>query len=98
MGLVDAPEMYTASIGLYLIWIAVKLIMAILPHASQGASVFFKQMILWTGLMVKCLFAGIILFVIIPLMMGHLVELILLSPLRVPINKFPVFYPSTVSN
>lgn len=96
-GLVEAPEMYTASIGLYILWISIRVSVAILPHASQGVVRFLKQLIAWLGLILKCTLAGVIIFVIIPLIVGHLVELILLSPLRVPVYKFPVFYPSTVS-
>lgn len=97
VGLVDAPEMYTASIGLFLFWIALRLLVAIVPHAALGVLAFLKQMVSWTVLMLKCLCAGFFLFVVIPLFMGHLVELVLLSPLRVPVNKLPVFYPSSVS-
>lgn len=97
VGLEDAPEMYTASIGLYLLWIIAKLYITLLPHASEGATYFVKQLKLWMGLIMKCVVAGIILFIIIPLMMGHLMELVILNPLRVPMNKFPLFYLSTVS-
>ena len=97
VGLAGAPEMYTAAFGLYLIWIAVKLLMAVLPYASQGVMTLLKQTGSGVVLILKCLCAGFFLFVLIPLIMGHLVELVLLSPLRVPVNKLPVFYPSSVS-
>ena len=97
IGLLDAPEMYTASIGLYLIWIGVKFLITIIPHALEGTALFFRQLKSWLFLVIKCVFAGTILFFIIPLIMGHLVELVLLSPLRVPVDKLPIFYPSTVS-
>lgn len=97
VGLLDAPEMYTASIGLYLMWISIKFSITIIPYALEGTTLFFRQLKSWIYLVIKCALAGTILFLIIPLIMGHLVELILLSPLRVPVDKFPVFYPSTVS-
>lgn len=97
VGLLDAPEMYTASIGLYFIWISVKFLITIIPHALEGTTLFFRQLKSWIYVVIKCVFAGTVLFLIIPLIMGHLVELILLSPLRVPVDKLPVFYPSTVS-
>lgn len=96
-GLRNAPEMYTASVGLYLTWIAIKLFITLHLYASQGAISFLLKLVSWMLLIMKCIFVGVILFVIIPLMMGHLIELILLSPIRVPSNKFPVFYHSTVS-
>lgn len=97
VGLVDAPVMYTASIGSYIIWIIIRLLTALITHALQGMERFRKQIVSWTGLLVKCGLAGLVLFVLVPLLMGRLVELILLSPLRVPFDKLPVFYPSTVS-
>lgn len=98
IGLVDAPVMYTASIGFYILWIMIRLSAALASHALQGIELFWRQIVSWMGLLVKCVIAGTILFGIIPLIMGHLVELILLSPLRVPVDKLPVFYPSTVSS
>lgn len=97
VGLADAPVMYTASIGLYIVWITIRVSVTIVSHALQGTELFRRQLALWISVLVKCIVAGVILFLIIPLIMGHLVELILLSPLRVPVDKLPVFYPSTVS-
>ncbi len=44
----------------------------------------------------KCMVAGFLLFVVIPLLLGHVVDLLLITPLRVPSDRTPVFYPSTV--
>ena len=44
----------------------------------------------------KCIIAAILLFIVIPLLLGHLVNLLLISPLRVPMHKTPIFYFSTV--
>ena len=98
IGLINAPEMYTASIGLYITWITIKLFITLYSYATQGAMSFIRKLILWMFLILKCLFIGSVLFVIIPFLMGHLIELVILSPIRVPVNKFPVYYPSTVSN
>ena len=46
---------------------------------------------------VKCVVAGFLLLVVIPLLLGHLVDLVIITPLRVPSNRTPLFYPSTVS-
>lgn len=97
IGLVDAPVMYTASVGFYILWIVIRFSATLISHALQGVKLFWRQIVSWMGLLVRCMIAGTILFGIIPLIMGHLVELILLSPLRVPVDKLPVFYPSTVS-
>ena len=42
--------------------------------------------------------AGFLLLVVIPLLLGHLVDLVVITPLRVPSNRTPLFYPSTVSS
>lgn len=42
--------------------------------------------------------AGFLLFVVIPLLLGDLVNLLIISPIRVPMNKTPIIYYSTVSS
>jgi hypothetical protein len=97
VGLIDAPVMYTASIGLFILWVTIRLLASLISYSMQGMELFWRQIGSWISLFIKCGCVGMVLFVVIPLLMGHLVELILLSPLRVPYDKLPVFYPSMVS-
>ena len=46
---------------------------------------------------IKCVIVGFLLVVVIPLLLGHLVDLVIITPLRVPSDRTPLFYPSTVS-
>ena len=44
----------------------------------------------------KCVVAGVLLFGVIPLMLGLLCDLIIFTPLRVPLDRTPVYFLSTV--
>ena len=97
VGVTQAPEIYTAAIGLYILWLLIRFGASIVSYISQGLEILFEQVKVWSVQGVKCMVAGFLLFVVIPLLLGHLVDLLLISPLRVPHNRTPVFYPSTVS-
>lgn len=51
------------------------------PHPLQGG---------------KSVVAGVLLFGVIPLMLGLLCDLIVFTPLRVPLDRTPVYFLSTV--
>ena len=97
LGVTQAPEMYTAAIGLYTIWLVIRFGSTVTSFIRQGTEMLVTQMKLWSLQGVKCVLAGFLLLVVIPLLLGHLVDLLLISPLRVPRDRTPVFYPSTVS-
>ena len=96
-GLLNAPEIYTAAVGLYVVWTLTRIILFVVPYAFQGLSSLTAQLLSWMVILLKCVVAGIILFIIIPLGMGFLADMLIFCPLRVPVNKTPVFYPTTVS-
>ena len=96
-GVSQAPEIYTAAVGLYTLWLIIRFGATIVSYVMQGTEILVEQMKLWSLQGVKCAVAGVLLFVVIPLLLGHLVDLLLISPLRVPYDRTPVFYPSTVS-
>ena len=165
------PEIYTAAIGLYGLWLIIRLASAVVHYISLGIKTFADQIQIWmiqvggvniltlqvspvmvfslpnwiwvrllspltihvtyhtshshlpfthtythtthtthththtphiphtthTHQSLKCVVAGFLLFVVIPLLLGHLVDLLLITPLRVPTDRTPIFYPSTVS-
>lgn len=93
----NPPEIYTAAIGLYSLWLLVRVSTSIYSYVTEGAVQFMEQAAFWSVQVLKCLVAGFLLFVVIPLLLGHLVDLFLLSPLRVPTDRTPIFYISTVS-
>ena len=94
----NPPEIYTAAIGLYSLWLIVRMSTSLYGYVTEGAKQLLTQMAIWAVQTLKCVFAGSLLFVVIPLLLGHLVDLFLLSPLRVPTDRTPIFYASTVSS
>ena len=93
----NPPEIYTAAIGLYSLWLIIRVSTALYSYLSEGAVQLLTQLAIWVVQALKCVVAGSLLFVVIPLLLGHLVDLFLLSPLRVPTDRTPIFYASTVS-
>lgn len=96
-GLTNAPEIYTAAIGLYSLWLLIRVSTSLYGYVTEGTVQLMTQVAFWTAQALKCAVAGFLLFVVVPLLLGHLVDLFLLSPLRVPTDRTPIFYASTVS-
>ncbi|KAL5467202.1 hypothetical protein EMCRGX_G031401 [Ephydatia muelleri] len=94
-GVEGAPDIYTAAIGFYIISLACRAGSSLLGYLVKGFKPFAQQLGVWTVQALKCLTAGVLLFVIIPLLLGHLVDLFVITPLRVPTDRTPVFYQST---
>ena len=93
----NPPEIYTAAIGLYSLWLLIRLANSLYDYVKEGVVQLASQVAVWVVQALKCVVAGTLLFVVIPLLLGHLVDLFLLSPFRVPTDRTPIFYPSTVS-
>ena len=94
----NPPEIYTAAIGLYSLWLIIRVSTSLYGYLTEGAVQLMTQVAVWVVQALKCVVAGTLLFVVIPLLLGHLVDLFLLSPLRVPTDRTPIFYASTVSH
>ena len=95
--LTNPPEIYTAAIGLYSLWLLIRVSTSLYSYITEGAAQLMTQVAFWALQALKCAVAGFLLFVVVPLLLGHLVDLFLLSPLRVPTDRTPIFYASTVS-
>ena len=95
--LTNPPEIYTAAIGLYSLWLLIRVSTSLYSYVTEGAIQLMTQVAFWAIQTLKCAVAGFLLFVVVPLLLGHLVDLFLLSPLRVPTDRTPIFYASTVS-
>ena len=95
--LTNPPEIYTAAIGLYFLWLLVRVSISFYGYVTEGTVQVMTQVAFWALQAIKCVVAGFLLFVVVPLLLGHLVDLFLLSPLRVPTDRTPIFYASTVS-
>ena len=47
-GMTQAPEIYTAAIGLYGMWLIIRLLYAIIHYISLGIKTFASQIHIWT--------------------------------------------------
>ena len=43
----EPPEIYTAAIGLYLLWLAIRVANGVAHHVSQGAKTLARQSGIW---------------------------------------------------
>ncbi len=48
VGMVHPPEIYTAAVGLYLVWLFIRVARALVQYVSRGAKHFAKQFGIWT--------------------------------------------------
>jgi E3 ubiquitin-protein ligase MARCH6 len=94
-GIMNPPDIYTSAIGLYLLWAGMRAVNAVLVKMSAGTKAIFFHVLTWLYQIIKCTIAAGILFFIIPILLGNLVNLFIISPIRVPINRTPVVYLST---
>ena len=47
LGIHQAPEIYTASIGLYIVWLTIRFGRTLIHHVSRGVKDFVRQFGLW---------------------------------------------------
>lgn len=85
-------ELYTAACGTYVCWVSVRggaLIGAWLP---QGRAAVAARVRLWARVAAKSAVASAALLGVVPLLFGLLLELVLVIPLRVPLEQTPVLF------
>lgn len=85
-------ELYTAGCGLYACWLSLRLLILLSHWLPQGWHFIVTKMKSWTILMVKCAVIAAVLLGLVPLMLGLLFELIVVIPLRVPLDQTPLFF------
>lgn len=85
-------EFYTAAIGIYgnlvLIHSANRLVVWV-REITRISSVKFLR---WMTILGKLAVSGVLLFGVIPLLVGILFDVVILMPLRVPFNQTPILY------
>uniref|UniRef100_T1HYH9 E3 ubiquitin-protein ligase MARCHF6 n=1 Tax=Rhodnius prolixus TaxID=13249 RepID=T1HYH9_RHOPR len=84
-------ELYTAACGTYICWVtrAVTFILSWLP---QGRRAVTDMLYNWLLVAAKSFIATFLLIVVIPLLSGLLLELVVVMPLRVPLDQTPVLW------
>lgn len=88
-------ELYTAAIGIYLCWMFMKGIALAVNLFPQGRTAIVEKVKHWISVAVSYGLAGLIFVLmlgVVPLMFGLLLELVVVVPLRVPINQTPVLF------
>uniref|UniRef100_A0A671MU86 RING-type E3 ubiquitin transferase n=1 Tax=Sinocyclocheilus anshuiensis TaxID=1608454 RepID=A0A671MU86_9TELE len=86
-------ELYTAACGLYVCWLSIRAITVLLAWMPQGRRVILLKAQEWTLMIMKTLIVAVLLAGVIPLLLGLLFELVIVAPLRVPLDQTPLFYP-----
>lgn len=88
-------ELYTAAIGIYLCWLISKGIALAVNLFPQGRTAIVEKFKHWCSVAISYGLAAIIFVLmlgVVPLMFGLLLELVVVVPLRVPINQTPVLF------
>uniref|UniRef100_A0A1A8EKX9 E3 ubiquitin-protein ligase MARCHF6 n=1 Tax=Nothobranchius korthausae TaxID=1143690 RepID=A0A1A8EKX9_9TELE len=86
-------ELYTAACGLYVCWLSVRGVTVLLAWMPQGRIVIMRKVQEWTLMILKTLVVALLVAGVIPLLLGLLFELVIVAPLRVPLDQTPLFYP-----
>ncbi|KAG5678025.1 hypothetical protein PVAND_007733 [Polypedilum vanderplanki] len=88
-------ELYTAAIGIYLCWLISKGIALAVNLFPQGRTAIIEKFKHWCSVAISYGLAAIIFVLmlgLVPLMFGLLLELVVVVPLRVPLNQTPVLF------
>uniref|UniRef100_A0A3B3C6M4 E3 ubiquitin-protein ligase MARCHF6 n=1 Tax=Oryzias melastigma TaxID=30732 RepID=A0A3B3C6M4_ORYME len=93
MGSAVVHELYTAASGLYVCWLSIRAATVLLSWMPQGRTVIMLKVHEWTLMIVKTVVVAVMLAGVIPLLLGLLFELVVVAPLRVPLDQTPLFYP-----
>ncbi|CAI0556888.1 unnamed protein product [Linum tenue] len=89
---IKCNDLYAFVIGSYAIWTALAGVRYCLEHVrTKRAAVLFNQVRKWCGIVLKSSALLSIWIFIIPVMIGLLFELLVIVPMRVPVDESPVF-------
>lgn len=95
----DAPtrphELYTAAMGTYLCWLMSRGVALAVNLFPQGRQAVIQKVKHWLSVGASYAMAAsifVLMLGVIPLMFGLLLELVVVVPLRVPLDKTPVFF------
>lgn len=83
-------ELYTVACGTYICWVAVRGLALAFSWLPRGRRAILDRVKHWVILGMKALVASVLLVGVIPLLFGLLLELVVVIPLRVPLEQNPV--------
>ncbi|CAJ0962113.1 unnamed protein product [Ranitomeya imitator] len=92
-GTAKIHELYTAACGLYVCWLSIRALTVLFAWMPQGRHVILLKVKEWSLTIMKTLIVAFLLAGVVPLLLGLLFELIIVAPLRVPLDQTPLFYP-----
>ncbi len=87
-------ELYTAASGLYLTWLSIRLAILIGTWLPRGGQAIAEMIRRWSITIAKATIAIFLLIGVVPYLCGLLFEVLLFSPLRVPIYQSPIYVSS----
>ncbi|KAI0216132.1 E3 ubiquitin-protein ligase MARCH6 [Lamellibrachia satsuma] len=93
MGEAKIHELYTTACGLYTCWVTLRAGTILYHWVPQGWGNLFSRVKDWTVLAAKSFIIAAVLIGLVPLLLGLLFEVVIVAPLRVPLDQTPVFYP-----
>uniref|UniRef100_A0A8C2VXZ4 E3 ubiquitin-protein ligase MARCHF6 n=1 Tax=Chinchilla lanigera TaxID=34839 RepID=A0A8C2VXZ4_CHILA len=92
-GTAKIHELYTAACGLYVCWLTIRAVTVLVAWMPQGRRVIFQKVKEWALMIMKTVIVAVLLAGVVPLLLGLLFELVIVAPLRVPLDQTPLFYP-----
>ncbi|XP_049874552.1 E3 ubiquitin-protein ligase MARCHF6 [Pectinophora gossypiella] len=85
-------ELYTAACGMYVCWAVGRGGTLAAGWARGGRVALLTRLALWARVALRAALAALALLGLVPLMFGLLLELVLVIPLRVPLEQSPVLF------
>ncbi|XP_033117228.1 E3 ubiquitin-protein ligase MARCH6-like [Anneissia japonica] len=85
-------ELYTAACGIYTCWLACRFVSLVFSWVPEGFGAIFDRLKRYALLAMKSLVVAVVLLGVVPLLIGLLFELVVVIPLRVPMDQTPVFF------
>ncbi|XP_019629524.1 PREDICTED: E3 ubiquitin-protein ligase MARCH6-like [Branchiostoma belcheri] len=93
MGEAKVHELYTAACGLYTLWLVCRILSVMFAWVPQGWTTVVRKLSEWSMMAIKTIVLAVLLLGAVPLLLGLLFELVVVVPLRVPLDQSPLFFP-----
>jgi hypothetical protein len=84
-------DLYCISVGFSVIIAAGLALDFMVTEISKSAAALLSLCVNWLGIFFKSLLVAILWFAIAPLLLGLLFEVVLVIPLRTPLNESPAY-------
>jgi E3 ubiquitin-protein ligase MARCH6 len=92
MGNIKVHELNTAACGLYVGLLMTRVTTLLCSWLPRGWTAIMMKIKEWVTITCKALLSAVVLLGLIPLLIGLLFDVVIIIPLRVPLNQTPIFY------